>query len=92
VGREVAHEVIMEHAVAVALGMREKGTDGNDLLERLAADERLGLDEAALRAVVSDPLDFVGAAPAQVAAFVERVERLVAADPEAAAYDPASIL
>ena len=67
VGRELAHEVIKEHAVAVALAMREKGIDGNDLLERLAADERLGLDEAALRAVVSDPLDFVGAAPAQVA-------------------------
>ena len=46
VGRELAHEVIKEHAVAVALAMREKGIDANDLLERLAADERLGLDEA----------------------------------------------
>jgi adenylosuccinate lyase len=39
VGRETAHEVIKEHAVAVALAMREKGAD-NDLLDRLAADDR----------------------------------------------------
>ena len=32
VGRETAHEVIKEHAVAVALEMREKGVEGNDLL------------------------------------------------------------
>jgi adenylosuccinate lyase len=92
VGREIAHEVIKEHAVAVALAMRDKGIDANDLLERLAADERLGLDEATLRSVVSHPLEFVGAAPAQVAAFAARVEELVAADPQAAAYDPAEIL
>ena len=92
VGRELAHEVIKEHAVAVALAMREKGIDANDLLERLAADERLGLDEMTIRAVVSDPMDFVGAAPAQVAAFVAQVDALVAADPVAAAYDPAEIL
>jgi adenylosuccinate lyase len=37
VGREAAHEVIKEHAVAVALAMREKGQEP-DLLDRLAAD------------------------------------------------------
>jgi adenylosuccinate lyase len=31
VGRETAHEVIKEHAVAVALDQREKGQAGNDL-------------------------------------------------------------
>ena len=46
VGRETAHEVIKEHAVAVALAMREKGQVDNDLLDRLAADERLPLDRA----------------------------------------------
>ncbi len=92
VGRETAHEAIREHAVAVALAMREKGAEGNDLLERLAADERLGLDEAALAALVSDPIDFVGTAPRQVAAFVARVEPLLAADPGAATYHPEPIL
>src|SRR3954471_14149019 len=36
-GRETAHEAIKEHAVDVALRMRETG-GGNDLLDRLAAD------------------------------------------------------
>src|SRR3982750_224253 len=40
VGRELAHEVIKEHAVAVALAMREKGIDANDLLDRLAGGRR----------------------------------------------------
>ncbi len=64
----------------------------NDLFERLAADERLGLDAGAIADVVAEPLAFVGDAPRQVAAFVARVEPLVAADPSAAAYRPASIL
>ncbi len=42
-GREAAHEVIREHAVAVALEMRQTGAGGNDLLERLAQDSRLPL-------------------------------------------------
>ncbi len=92
VGREVAHEVIKEHAVAVALAMREQGSERNDLLDRLAADERLGLDAAAVQAAVADPISFVGTAPAQVVAFVARVDALVAADPAAAAYTPAPIL
>ncbi len=92
VGREVAHEAIKDHAVAVALEMREKGAERNDLLDRLAGDERLGLDPAAVAAVVSDPLSFVGRAPAQTEAFVAEVDRLVAADPDAAEYRPGAIL
>ncbi len=64
VGREQAHEAIKEHAVAVALALREQGAEGNDLIERLAADPRLGLDAAALADLLADPIDFVGAAPA----------------------------
>jgi adenylosuccinate lyase len=92
VGREVAHEAIKEHAVAVALEMRERGRDRNDLVDRLAADPRLPHDEPALRALLDEPLSFTGAARSQVAAFVARVEALAAADPDAAAYEPAPIL
>ncbi len=92
VGREVAHEAIKDHAVAVALEMREKGAERNDLLDRLAGDERLGLDAAAVAGIVADPLTFVGRAPAQTEAFVAEVDRLVAADPDAAAYRPGAIL
>ena len=42
VGREAAHEAIKENAVGVALEMRQ-GLAVNDLFDRLAADERLGL-------------------------------------------------
>ncbi|MBA3282422.1 MAG: adenylosuccinate lyase [Acidimicrobiia bacterium] len=92
VGREVAHEVIKEHAVAVALAMREQGTEGNELFDRLAADTRLQLSPADLAAVVADPISFVGNAPRQVAAFVAEVGELAEADPAAAAYHPGEIL
>lgn len=92
VGREVAHEVIKEHAVAVALEMREKGASENDLLARLAADDRLGLSEADLRSLVASPLEFTGAAGVQVATVVERINQVVAAHPAAAAYSPGAIL
>jgi adenylosuccinate lyase len=72
--------------------MREEGAARNDLIERLAADPRLGLSAADLRSVVAEPIEFVGAARDQVAAFVAQVEAVVAADPEAAAYRPAAIL
>jgi adenylosuccinate lyase len=92
VGREVAHEVIKEHAVAVALALREKGSDRNDLLERLAADERLKLTGADLDTLVSAPLSFTGAATAQVAAFCDQVALVTALHPDAAFYVPGEIL
>jgi adenylosuccinate lyase len=91
VGREQAHEAIKEHAVAVALSQRE-GAAGNDLAERLAADERLGLDRPAIDAVLADRVGFVGNAPRQVEAFVHQVEAIAAAHPDAARYRPEPIL
>ncbi|MBE3000476.1 adenylosuccinate lyase [Nocardiopsis sp. HNM0947] len=90
-GRESAHEVIKEHAVGSALAMRQEGAD-NQLLDRLAADERFPLDRAELDALLSDRLTFTGAAADQVASVVERVGEVVAAHPEAASYSPGSIL
>ncbi|WP_034268029.1 adenylosuccinate lyase [Haloechinothrix halophila] len=91
VGRETAHEAIKENAVAAALAMREQGVE-NDLLDRLAADDRLPLDKAALDALLADPLSFTGVAPAQVKAVVERVDAVVERYPDAAKYSPAPIL
>jgi adenylosuccinate lyase len=92
VGREVAHEVIKEHAVAVALAMREKGTAENDLFDRLAADGRLGLSRAEIDALVADRTAFVGAAPAQVEAVTRRISDVVTAHPDAATYSQPPIL
>jgi adenylosuccinate lyase len=92
VGRETAYAAIKEHAIAVALAMRETGAEGNDLLQRLGADTRLGLSERDLVALVAEPITFTGAARSQVAAIVGRVDELVATDPDAADYVPAPIL
>ncbi len=91
VGRERAHEAIQEHAMAVAQALRE-GAAGNDLAERLADDDRLGLDRAAIGAVLADRAGFVGTAVHQVDAFCRRVEAIVADHPEAARYRPEPIL
>jgi adenylosuccinate lyase len=90
-GREAAHEVIKEHAVATALAMRERGAEP-DLLDRLAADPRLPLDRAALDAALADKQAFIGAAGDQVDAVVAGVDALVARYPDAAKYTPGAIL
>src|SRR3546814_754082 len=81
VGREVAHEAIKEHAVAVALAMREQGAADNDLFDRLAADERIPLDRAAIAGLAGAPLSFVGTAEAQVQRFVEQASAVVERHP-----------
>ncbi|RKW23930.1 MAG: adenylosuccinate lyase, partial [Corynebacterium sp.] len=53
VGRETAHEVIKENAVAVALNMRENGGE-QDLIDRLAADDRLPLTKQQLDDALAD--------------------------------------
>lgn len=91
VGRETAHEAIKEHAVAVALAMRE-GTPDNDLLDRLAGDSRLPLTREQLDALIAEPMEFTGAARDQVARVAGRVQVIAESHPAAAAYSPGSIL
>jgi adenylosuccinate lyase len=92
VGRETAHELIRTHAVEVALEMREKGLETNDLFARLAADSRLGLSAAELDALLADPRTFTGAARAQTAAVVAAVGAVLTSDPASAGYQPEAIL
>jgi adenylosuccinate lyase len=91
-GRETAHEVIKEHAIAVALQMRETGRGDNDLLDRLAADPRLAVSRAELDAAIADPIELSGTAGRQVAALVAEIEKIASAYPAAAAYRPAPVL
>ncbi|GAA1558024.1 adenylosuccinate lyase [Kribbella lupini] len=91
VGRETAHEVIKEHAVATALDLR-KGLAANDLFHRLGADGRLGLTEEQIVGIVGEPLTFTGAAVAQVDAVVAKIDQLAKRYPEAASYAPGDIL
>ena len=92
VGRETAHEVIREHSIAVALQMRETGRTDNDLLDRLAADPRLGVTRAELEAAIAEPTELTGVAGRQVAALAEQIATIAAAHPEAAAYRPGPVL
>jgi adenylosuccinate lyase len=89
VGREVAHEVIKEHAVKAALLMREGKS--NTLLDALAGDDRLPLDRAALDALISQPIEFTGDARQQIARVVDRIDAITSAHPAAAQYKPHSI-
>jgi adenylosuccinate lyase len=89
VGREVAHEVIKEHAVKAALAMREG--KANSLLDALAADSRIPLDRKALDALISQPIEFTGDARQQIARVVDRIDAITSAHPAAAQYKPHSI-
>jgi adenylosuccinate lyase len=89
VGREVAHEVIKEHAVKAALAMREG--KANSLLDDLAADARIPLDKSELTQLISAPLEFTGDAREQIARVLARIEVITAAHPVSAKYMPGAI-
>ena len=91
VGRETAHEVIKENAVAVALNMRENGGE-QDLIDRLAADDRLPLTKQQLDDALANRHAFIGAAESQTHRVIDRVRALVAQYPQAADYVPGEIL
>jgi adenylosuccinate lyase len=91
-GRETAHKAISEHAVEVALQMRETGRGDNDLLDRLAADPRLGVSRAELEAAIADPMQLTGTASQQIIVLAAQIEKVAAAHPDAASYRPGPVL
>ena len=89
VGREVAHEVIKEHAVKAALDIR--AGKPNTMIDSIAQDSRIPLDKSALLALLAKPLEFTGDARQQVARVVSRIEAITSAHPAAVQYKPGSI-
>ena len=89
VGREEAHEVIKQHAVAAALGIR-KGQP-NKMLDAIGEDIRIPLAKEELVALISKPLEFTGDAHAQVERIVARIDAITKAHAAAAQYRPGSI-
>jgi len=81
-GREAAHEAIKEHAVAVALEMREQGLARNDLAQRLGADDRFPLDVDSIETTIRQSQELVGMASRQVAHFSTQASALKEAYPE----------
>ncbi len=92
VGREEAHEVIKEHAVAVSNDLRHGRISGNDLLERLGADGRLKLSLEEIRAIYDANAGDTGMAAQQVDAFCGMVQELAARYPQGVGYTPGAIL
>ncbi len=90
-GREAAHEAIKEHAVAVALRLRQEAAP-NDLIDRLAEDPRLQLSRDEIADCLSEPLALTGTAAAQVHAVAAAVAAVVAEHPAAASYQPGPML
>ena len=66
--RQDLHEVIRKHSQAAAAVVKQEGGE-NDLLDRLAADQAIGMSRDEIEALL-DVRKFVGRAPAQVAEFI----------------------
>jgi adenylosuccinate lyase len=92
VGRETAHEAIKEHAVAAARDLRGGGVTENDLLDRVAGDERLGLTRERLQELFEAGAARTGAAAEQVDAVAEAAESWLRKVPAARDVRPGVIL
>ncbi|MGL1891906.1 MAG: adenylosuccinate lyase [Spirochaetaceae bacterium] len=91
-GRESAHESIKEHAVQTVKDIRNGVVIKNDLLERLASDNRLGLNITELENIVKRGEELVGAAKSQIDIFSKQVDVWSKKYPESKKYNPGSIL
>ncbi len=91
-GRETLHGIIREHAVAVALGLRDGSLPENNLAERLGDDAAFPLDRREVLAVLGDPARFLGDAPAQAVGFMAALAPLRKRFPDAEHYRPEPIL
>jgi adenylosuccinate lyase len=91
-GREAAHEAIKEHAVSTVLDLREGNIDRNNLADRLAGDDRVGLTREQIDTVLARAETLTGAASAQIDGFRESVKPWQERYPDGAAYEPGGIL
>ena len=92
VGREQAHAIIKKHALETVADFRSGKIKENNLLQRLAGESALGLDEAQLRSVVEGGSGKTGLALEQVDAFLAQVAQVGKDYPSAQQYEPAPIL
>ena len=92
VGRETAHEVVKEHAIAAVRALRDGSATTNDFVNRLAADERLGFSQDQLKAVLENGAKNTGAADSQTMSILERIAAVTVQHPDAKEYRPGAIL
>ncbi len=70
--RQEMHEVIKEHSLAAGRVVKEEGLD-NDLLDRLADDDRIPFSLTELNNLVGDYSQFTGRAAAQTDEYIREV-------------------
>lgn len=92
VGRETAHEVIKEHAVATARDIRQGKISNNNLFDRLAEDGRLNLSREDFDTIAKIAAAETGTAGMQVDNFVATADGLLKKFPAAAEIKPGTIL
>ncbi len=85
-GREQAHEIIKHHAVEAVLARRQN-TNEASFVDRLLADERFCVDNATVKACLSDTAAFIGIAVNQVERVVARAQSVIADHVQAAIGD-----
>ena len=91
-GRETAHAAIKKHAVATVADLRSGTVEKNDLMQRLAADSSIPLEQDQLDTIMQNASDKIGLALEQVDAFLESVGEVVTRFPNASNYSPGAIL
>jgi adenylosuccinate lyase len=87
--RQEVHEIIRRHSIEAARAVKD-GAQGNDLLDRLAADPELGLSLAEMRDITRAE-DFVGRAPQQVDEFLRDVADPILASEGTTEREPEAI-
>lgn len=92
VGRETAHELIKEHAVAAARGLRDGTLAENDLLKRLVATPELQLSASRAAELLQKGAEKTGAATSQIREICHRAQAWFSLESEAEAYRPGEIL
>jgi adenylosuccinate lyase len=90
--REQAHAAIKEHAVGTVRDLRNGVIQENDLLKRLADDDRLELSIEELRSIISKAEELIGNAQEQIKLFTEEAGKYKKKYPDAEAYMPGKIL
>jgi adenylosuccinate lyase len=92
VGRETAHEAIKEHAIAAVRSLRSGSSNENDLLDRLAADPRLGFSSDRVHQIFEASAARTGAAASQVDALAATTASWLDRYPQARSITPGVIL
>jgi adenylosuccinate lyase len=91
-GRETAHHAIKKHAVATVNDLRNGVIEKNDLMQRLASESEIPLDQQQLNAIMDTADQKTGLAVEQTKLFLDQIVLIKTKYPSAESYLPGSIL